>query len=418
MKALTCEMCGSTDLIKDGGVFVCQSCGTKYTVEEAKKMMVEGTVSVKGTVTVDNSGSIANYLTMAENAYAAGNKEEAEKYCNKIIEINPNHVKAWMLKGKAAGWQSTLAKIRIDETVQCFVNAINNASSTEIEEIKKEAIDEIINLSTTLVHVAGNHYSEFPGADGADTFTDTILLSEKYLDNLFTMCDYDASIFKESIATTINNSVCEAYSDKILPEYKDDEHPSKFEWETFKERSFSAISLLKMAIDFSDKDDQADIERYKSLIIITNNLIDSCSWTYSNGGWTQEWSLSDEAKKLNIDNIMEYHNKIKEIDPNYVIPERRSTKPESSGGCYVATAVYGSYDCPEVWTLRRFRDNTLDSTWYGRLFIQTYYTISPSLVKWFGNTSWFKQFWRGKLDKMVANLKAKGVESTPYKDKY
>src|SRR5699024_12626084 len=26
--------------------------------------------------------------------------------------------------------------------------------------------------------------------------------------------------------------------------------------------------------------------------------------------------------------------------------------PQSSGGCYVATAVYGSYDCPEVWTLR------------------------------------------------------------------
>ena len=55
-------MCGSTDIIKQDGVFVCQSCGTKYSVEEAKKMMVEGTVSVKGTVTVDNSGLIDNYL--------------------------------------------------------------------------------------------------------------------------------------------------------------------------------------------------------------------------------------------------------------------------------------------------------------------------------------------------------------------
>ena len=44
MKQLTCEMCGSTDLMKQDGVFVCQSCGTKYSVEEAKKMMVEGTV--------------------------------------------------------------------------------------------------------------------------------------------------------------------------------------------------------------------------------------------------------------------------------------------------------------------------------------------------------------------------------------
>ena len=38
MKQLTCEMCGSTDLLKQDGVFVCQTCGTKYSVEEAKKM--------------------------------------------------------------------------------------------------------------------------------------------------------------------------------------------------------------------------------------------------------------------------------------------------------------------------------------------------------------------------------------------
>ena len=38
MKQLTCEMCGSTDLLKQDGVFVCQSCGCKYSVEEAKKM--------------------------------------------------------------------------------------------------------------------------------------------------------------------------------------------------------------------------------------------------------------------------------------------------------------------------------------------------------------------------------------------
>ena len=37
MKQLTCEMCGSTDLIKQDGVFVCQTCGCKYSVEEAKK---------------------------------------------------------------------------------------------------------------------------------------------------------------------------------------------------------------------------------------------------------------------------------------------------------------------------------------------------------------------------------------------
>ena len=86
-------------------------------------------------------------------------------------------------------------------------------------------------------------------------------------------------------------------------------------------------------------------------------------------------------------------------------------------GCYVATAVYGSYDCPEVWTLRRFRDNVLAKTWYGRLFIKLYYAISPTAVKLFGDMDWFQNFWRGKLDDMVSNLQADGFESTPYQDK-
>lgn len=37
--ALTCELCGSTDLVKQDGVFVCQACGAKYSVEAAKEMM-------------------------------------------------------------------------------------------------------------------------------------------------------------------------------------------------------------------------------------------------------------------------------------------------------------------------------------------------------------------------------------------
>ena len=89
----------------------------------------------------------------------------------------------------------------------------------------------------------------------------------------------------------------------------------------------------------------------------------------------------------------------------------------SSGGCYVATAVYGSYDCPEVWTLRRFRDNVLAKTWYGRLFIRLYYAVSPTAVKLFGDCEWFQNFFRGRLDKMVDGLRADGFASTPYQDK-
>ena len=41
MKRIVCEMCGSHGFMKADGMMVCQGCGTKYTTEEAKKMMVE-----------------------------------------------------------------------------------------------------------------------------------------------------------------------------------------------------------------------------------------------------------------------------------------------------------------------------------------------------------------------------------------
>ena len=82
----------------------------------------------------------------------------------------------------------------------------------------------------------------------------------------------------------------------------------------------------------------------------------------------------------------------------------------------MATCVYGSYDCPEVWTLRRFRDNELAQKRLGRAFIKAYYAVSPTIVKWFGNTNLFKSFWRKRLNRMVSKLQAKGFECTPYDD--
>ena len=108
---------------------------------------------------------------------------------------------------------------------------------------------------------------------------------------------------------------------------------------------------------------------------------------------------------------------IEDIKKNGIIPKSKSNGTSShSTGCYVATAVYGSYDCPEVWTLRRFRDEVLAKTWRGRIFIRLYYATSPAVVKLFGNCQWFQSFFRRKLDKMVSDLQSNGFQSTPYQD--
>ena len=91
-------------------------------------------------------------------------------------------------------------------------------------------------------------------------------------------------------------------------------------------------------------------------------------------------------------------------------------QPKKQNGCYIATCVYGSYDCPPVWTLRRYRDETLSKTWLGRAFIRLYYAISPRLVKIFGPYSWFHSLWKPILDGIVLKLQSGGVEDTSYND--
>ena len=94
MKQLICEMCGSNSLVKQGEFFICESCGTKYTVEAAKKLMIEGTVDVKGTVKVDNSAFVEKYLANARRALDKEDWEEVEKYYNMVEQNSPTNMEA------------------------------------------------------------------------------------------------------------------------------------------------------------------------------------------------------------------------------------------------------------------------------------------------------------------------------------
>jgi len=349
MKQLVCEMCGGTDLVKIDGFFVCQACGIKYSLEEAKKMTIEGTVDVQGTVTVDDSNELANLYQIARRARDDNNSENAEKYYSQIIikdpaswEANFYTVYFQTMCCKIGGIRDAAIKLRNceDSVVQLIKDNVSDGEERRkaVDEIK----DRLISISQMLFNAARNHYLRFTNASAYE-------------------CIYH----------------CCAASD-VLYNYGD--------------------CLIKYFGDLYGKEIavpcwKVGIEEYEQLIrLMRANVF---------------------AKKEIDKNIVEsYGDKIKEYDPDYQAPEVNKSK-----GCYVATCVYGSYDCPQVWTLRRYRDDTLGATWYGRAFIRVYYAISPTLVKWFGKTKWFKKMWKGKLDRMVKKLQDKGVENTPYEDK-
>ncbi len=77
---------------------------------------------------------------------------------------------------------------------------------------------------------------------------------------------------------------------------------------------------------------------------------------------------------------------------------------EKKAGCYIATAVYGSYEAPEVLVLRRFRDDVLARSLAGRWLIRFYYMTSPPIAKRLKDAKRANAFVRKFLDRLVARL--------------
>lgn len=97
-------------------------------------------------------------------------------------------------------------------------------------------------------------------------------------------------------------------------------------------------------------------------------------------------------------------------------PASQQTTGTRKSGCYIATCVYGSYDCPNVLLLRKYRDNYLCSKKSGRLFIKIYYLVSPLLVKAFGKQMWFKNIFKAYLDRKIRLLQQKGYNLSSYSE--
>lgn len=329
MKAMICEMCGGNNLIKEDGLFVCQNCGTKYTVEEARKLL--------GTVKIDKSDETKKLLVLARRARDENNSENAQKFYGLALQNDPNN---WEASFFYVYYQAMQCKI-IDIANAAFSVANNIISTMNIiadiqdESEKDLALETVIAYSSSIADMlangALNHLKQYPTVEGSQE------------------C-------RKRIAAPV--AIYEAL-EKTLKQF------------------FSTYTVHLLTVQ----------KAYNRYLIKHSNFLKASYY-------------KKETKRLTAE--------IKSKDPTY-------SKPSS--GCYVATAVYGSYDCPEVWTLRRYRDETLAKTWYGRVFIHTYYAISPTLVKWFGNTEWFKNMWKPKLDRMVSHLKNEGVSDKPYNDR-
>ena len=343
-------MCAGQDLIKQGGVYVCLNCGTKYTTEEAQKLMVE----IQGSVKVDRSTELTNLRTLATRALNERNLANAQKYFEQILLLDPDSWDANIFSSIYAAQNSTTPQIHARAVIGRLSTSLprlkTDVNSNDYESWLTIIKDDLIQLANKLYNISSNEFAAIVNDSKGK---------------------YQSSAQKQQTQDRVKNaSMVFDNAVLILTTFGD-----IVESEFGPQYSSIAVSAYKHSV-----------ELYRCVQGISGV------------------SLNDE-KTEQLNKIVA---KIQQHEPDYQQPKR---------GCYVATSVYGSYDCPQVWTLRRYRDYTLAETCLGRLFIRTYYAVSPTIVKWFGNAAWFKRIWRKRLDKMVAKLNSQGVEDTPYNDR-
>ena len=317
LKPLTCEMCGSTNILKQDGVFICQSCGTKYSVEEAKKMMVSGTMNVSGTVKVDNSAFVEKYLNNARRALAKDDWEEVEKYYNLVEQNSTNNMEAVFF--------SSFGKAMLSLTNNNFIQ-------------REQKFNVLINSISVI-----NDYYELSIED------------------------------KEAVLRKISSGI---------------------------EKMFHTPFVCSNGL----------VESASNRNELTTDLLAA----RGSNSWNIELMNSvRSAFLIELQQIQELHK-----DESFIqeLINQNSSKV-ASGACYIATAIYGSYDCPQVWTLRRYRDVRLASSLFGRCFIHIYYTISPILVQCLGKNDFIINNWKRILDRIVKHLNDNGVSNLPYNDK-
>jgi len=375
MKKLVCELCGGNEFTKRDGLWVCNYCRTSYTPDEAKKIMVE-----TATVMIDRSQEIENYRKLAERSAEDGDFSRAVKYYDKILEADPDDWAASFNRSATKAKMLTLSNYeKIYEVAVAVERAITIINETKNPE---EAYSERQLLALRL----GEHVLEI-----LDEFESKLWLARSLMNLLYYQ---DATTWCLKFA----DDSLSIYEDAKNQNFVDNENPVNGE----NSREAKEFRMMHLAENFATR---------CVSIAETNQYEENDAY----GIPTTLTAEMDDAQKAYIkgkcDRFVEFVRKHGNPEFTVTLPEpQKPAEPEKpqKSGCYIATAVYRSDNCPEVRTLRRFRDECLSNHMAGRWFVRLYYAISPTLVKILGDTKGFSFLIKPVLDRFSAYLKRKG----------
>ena len=204
MKRVICEVCRGSDILKDNGVFVCQSCGCKYTLEEVRNMLLVEDSIQQAPETIppaEPTGEYMNTLKATRDAMMDGRFDSAYTNSIRLIAMKPDvpeliAIQALSILGKEkmtidipastrkgmerfhsmfGTWKAVYSEqVKAIRNVQSYVDLACQAQVAalrgeipELESQKYEStlVDGIIQLKDTIGMLNGDLYSTMHGID-------------------------------------------------------------------------------------------------------------------------------------------------------------------------------------------------------------------------------------------------------------
>jgi hypothetical protein len=147
----------------------CPSCGGSLQVpsdrDEVKCMYCGGNIVVRDAVQLASGVNVANLMELAKAASTANNAREAYDYYTKALEYDPTNASAWLGKGEAAGWMSTLNDIKLLEMTAGFDNAIKYTKDSDKSALREQCAETINRVTIALYGMARKHVVKFVRLD-------------------------------------------------------------------------------------------------------------------------------------------------------------------------------------------------------------------------------------------------------------
>jgi hypothetical protein len=304
MATLTCDICDGKLVIGAGGVASCVDCGMEHSKERLKEKLamptatVEASLSTPSVTSRQDAQAVQNLLTLAENALNSENHAEAESFANRVLAIEPGNWQAWAIKGHAAGWQSRINNVRIQETANCFANSLKTIPANQYDEKTAEfttAVDEIANA---IMSLNADFFVESPNdADDFIWLVKSVNTSVKYFE---TVCALPIPEYKIGVAQTLYSAALKAWDETVLPEYRgSDGYPNAFMFTRLISQASECSELIQFSISLDEMQEE-NIERYDLLMRINDFCSEACSWSLQSGSLglyhAKENTLSSDAK--------------------------------------------------------------------------------------------------------------------------